>query len=192
MKRYILKSIALIPLLLVVCGCTTQSEFINSEEASIQSEQIDDQQVVEIILAIDRTEMTEANEAPNNDASQSVRLYAKYLSRQHRRNLERTLSLSKELGLEPKESPLSSKITLQGIESLKTLSELSGKAFDTAFVNITVKDHQGVIEIIDTQLLPGAKNPKLKMLVKKFRAMIEDHLKKGLRLQKSLEPVQNL
>ena len=166
-------------LLLSVSSCSDHSR-------SVQEQQLEDSQILNIMMTVDKGEIATSEEATKKKVSPSVDFYAKYLIQQHQKNLEELTQLAKQLGLEPKESGISNSLDTSGKNDLKAFDALQGKAFDKAFIDAMVKEHQGGLELIETKLLPDTKNPQLKVAVEHFRKMVSDHLEKGLKIQKTL------
>jgi len=171
-------------LLLVVSSCSNSSQ--SKPSAVVEEQQLGDNQILNIMMTVDRGEIAAAQEATKKAVSPIVSGYAKYLIEQHQSNLEHLSQLSEELKLEPKESAISNSLIADGKNGLKALGELQGKAFDKAFIDAMVKGHQGGLKLIDSKLVPETKNPELKASVAQFRQMVSTHLEKGLEIQKSL------
>ena len=169
---------------LFVSSCSEYSKSTHAD--SMHEQQLSDNQIINIMMTVDKGEISAAEEATKKKVSPAVDLYAKYLIQQHQRNLEVLTQLAKQLGLEPKESAISNSLVKQGKHGLKKLDELKDKVFDKAFIDAMVKDHQDGLHLIDTKLLPQTKNPQLKEFVEQFRHMVSDHLEKGLQIQRTL------
>ncbi len=152
----------------------------------MQEQQLGDNQIVKIMMTVDKGEIAAAQEAKGKKVSPSVEVYAKYLIQQHQRNLEELTELAKQLGLRPKESAISNSLATNGKHGLKALGKLQGRAFDKAYIDAMVKGHQEGLELIDTKVLPQTKNPQLKAFVEQFRDIVSEHLEKGLEIQINL------
>lgn len=152
--------------------------------ASVQEQGLDDGQIVQIMMAINEGEITAAKEALKKKLTPSVESYANYLLQQHQQNQEELLALTKQLQLEPQDSPVSQTVETSGKGDLRDLEALQGPAFDKAYVDTMVKEHQGGLNVIESKLIPQAKNAQLKSFVEKFRTMVSLHLQKGKELQK--------
>ena len=168
-------------LLFFVSSC---SDYLQSTPAgSAEEQQLGDGQIINIMMTVDKGEISASREALKRRLSPAIDLYAKYLIQQHQNNLEELTELAKQLGLEPKESSISNSLETGGKHDLKALGELRDQAFDKGFIDAMVKDHQEGLKLIDTKLLPQTKNPQLKVSVERFRGMVADHLEKGLKIQ---------
>ena len=149
-------------------------------------QQLDDAQIVNIMMTVNKAEITAAEDVLKRNVSPAVKDYAKTLLQQHETNQKQLLELTKQLGIEPKESPISNDVEKGGKEDLTSIEKLEGPAFDKAYINAMVKEHQGGLKVIETKLFPQATNPQLKAFVDKFRNMVYSHFEKGLQLQRNL------
>lgn len=170
-------------LLLITSGCSNNSK--SNHAGNAQEQQLDDSQIVQIMMTVDKGEIAASEEAEKKNSNLAVDQYAQYIIQQHERNLEILNALSKQLGLTPKESTISRSLVTGGEHDLKTLSALEDRAFDKTYIDSMVKGHQDGLNLIDTKLLPQTKNPQLKVFVEQFRAMVADHLQKALEVQRS-------
>lgn len=169
---------------LLVSSCADQAQ--SNQSAAMQEQQLGEGQIINIMMTVDKGEIAAAKEATKKKLSPEVDRYAKYLIEQHQRNLDNLTQLAKQLGLDTKESSISSTLKSHSKEELKALDKLQDNAFDKGFIDAMVKDHQEGLEVIDTKLLPQTKNPQLKAALEQFRQMVSDHLERGLSIQSTL------
>jgi putative membrane protein len=69
---------------------------------------------------------------------------------------------------------------------VKALKQLTGAAFDKAYVDHEVAYHQQVLDAVDKTLIPNAKNDELKALLIKVRPAFIAHLEHAKQLQSTL------
>lgn len=166
---------------------SSYSDFTESTRVeAVQEQQLDDSQIINIMMTVDKGELSAVQEATKRKLPASIDLYAKYLIQQHQQNLEELSLLAKQLNMQPKVSVISTSMVASGQNEIKALNELQGNAFDKAFIDSIVKGHKEGLDLIDTKLLPQTKNPQLKAFVEKFRSMVLEHLEKGIKIQKTL------
>lgn len=151
-----------------------------------QAEQLGDDQILKIMMAVDNGEIEASKEALKKQTSDEVKSYAKYLVDDHQKNLDKLKKLANQQGLQPKDSSLSQALDNGAKQTLSNLTQLQGKAFDKAYIDAMVKDHQKGMQVIESKLLPQAKNGEFKAAVEDFRKMVSEHLEKGLKIQKKL------
>lgn len=71
---------------------------------------------------------------------------------------------------------LPTNVTAQQSEQKRKLEGMSGKAFDRAYMEIMLSDHQTDIKNVQ-QEAENAQNPQIKMLAEKTLPILEDHLR---------------
>lgn len=171
-------------LMFFVSSCSEQSDA--NRAVTSQEQQLGDNQIIEIMMTIDKGEIAASQEAAFKKVNPSVLNYARYLINQHQRNLQQLAQLTQQLGIEPKESAIAKSLENEGKHDLESLNALPNTSFDKAFINAMIKGHQDGLKLIDTKLLPQTKNPQLKIFVENFRKMVANHLEKAREVQKSL------
>jgi putative membrane protein len=75
--------------------------------------------------------------------------------------------------------------------TLGTLRGSSGAAFDTAYMESQVAEHQQVLDTIDNKLLPAATDEKLVDELKKMRETVVSHLTEAKSIQQELTAPAN-
>ena len=81
---------------------------------------------------------------------------------------------------------MSAALAADGKKSLEALGKETGSAFDRAYVDAQVKEHQAALDTIDKKLLPAARNEELKTFLGKLRARISAHLDEARKTQTEL------
>ena len=71
-------------------------------------------------------------------------------------------------------------------DNVKHLRQLSGAAFDRAYIDHEVTYHQQVLDALDNTLIPNAKNDQLKSLLSKVRPAFVARLEHAKQLQASV------
>lgn len=145
-----------------------------------------DGQIISILVALNNNEISGAQEALQKTTNHSVKRYASMLQREHTKNLNKTLKLSKDLGIAPVATPTANTLARDGKKEMKTLAALNGNGFDVAYINDMVRDHTAALKLIDTNLLKNVSNPALKVQIERTRPHIVAHLEKAQKIQKQL------
>ena len=65
----------------------------------------------------------------------------------------------------PENNTISKSLKADGKKSLDKLRNLSGREFDTAYIEAEIKLQQKLIDVVDIQLVPAVKNEELKALL---------------------------
>jgi predicted outer membrane protein len=88
--------------------------------------------------------------AARNAAAEAVRTYGKTLAADHTRALDEASAVAAKLDLNPPDEP-----SAEAREEQTRLRKLSGRAFDQAFLNYMIKDHQTNIQNFEDQVRAG-------------------------------------
>ena len=88
--------------------------------------------------------------AAKNAAAEAVRTYGKTLAADHTRALDEASAVAAKLDLNPPDEP-----SAEAREEQTRLRKLSGRAFDQAFLNYMIKDHQTNIQNFEDQVRAG-------------------------------------
>lgn len=145
-----------------------------------------DADILAIITAIDSNEIKAATEAQKEKLGGKAKGYAKMLKKQHGANAEKSKKFSKKAGITPSEAnQTAADLRAKGASELTTLASLDGKAFEKAYIDAMVTGHTEALQVIDTQLLPSAKNEDLRSHLKDLRGHVAHHLEEGKRLQET-------
>ena len=154
--------------------------------ASQASAGLTDADILAIITAIDSNEIKAATEAQKEKLGGKAKGYAKMLKKQHAANAEKSKKFSKKAGITPSEAnQTAADLRAKGASELTTLASLDGKAFEKAYIDAMVTGHIEALQVIDTQLLPSAKNEDLRAQIKDLRGHVAHHLEEGKRLQET-------
>ena len=143
---------------------------------------LSDAQVVAIADLVNNAEIQQAELAQSKSQRPEVVNYAAMMIRDHgldRQKLET-------LGLSSVSSPVSQMLSAQGQQTLSKLESASGADFDRTYMQTQVEEHQRVLDTIDRQLLPSAKNPQLRDHLQNMRGTVAHHLQAARDTQQAL------
>jgi putative membrane protein len=148
-----------------------------------------DPQIAAIVVTANQVDIDAGKLAKSKTQSKEVRDFAQLMVTDHAAVNKSASELVTRLHVTPEENATSRSLKAGGDQNLATLSKLSGKAFDQAYVDHEVTYHQAVLDAVDKTLIPNARNAELKALLVKARPAFVAHLEhaKGLqaRLSKS-------
>jgi predicted outer membrane protein len=147
-----------------------------------------DQQIAMVSDAFHTATLDQAKVVYPKTQDAAVKRFAQTLLAEHGRAKQAETDTFVELRLSPTESPLA---TEMGIESGKALASLresgSPDALDKLFVAAQVDAHQKFLQALDSELLPNAREPRLRALLEAFRPRVELHLEMARGLQQVLD-----
>lgn len=148
--------------------------------------QLTDAQIVAVAKAANDVDIAGGKLAARKTKNAKVREFANLMVKDHGSANKQALALVKKLGVTPEESDQSRALKQAGAEESAKLKTMSGKDFDTEYVNHEVDYHQQVLKALDDTLIPNAQNEQLKALLTKVRGVVQDHLEHAKSLQSSL------
>lgn len=145
-----------------------------------------DAEIAAIVVTANQVDVDAGKLAASRSSNPQVKALAERMVTDHTAVNQQAGALAQKLNLTPKESDASRGLKDGGDKNLANLRTLEGAAFDKAYVDNEVAYHQAVIQVLDAQLIPGAKNAELKGLLVKSRPAFEAHLQHAKQVQAAL------
>jgi putative membrane protein len=146
-----------------------------------------DQQIAAVTDSVNTAEIEQARLAQSKSTNDEVKRFAAMMIEHHGQAKKKQVQLN----LAEAESPLSLKLAAQTHLTMEQLKQKTGGEFDRAYLQAQIDGHQKVLEAIDTQLLPNAKNPELKAYLESIRPTVADHLARAQAAQGTLASAPN-
>lgn len=167
-----------------------------------------DRQALMVVMEIDQHEIEAAEVALSKDVQGPARAYAETLRTEHTRNLEATRALfttgdqtgeamttvaggtasttSTGTASETENVPPDlADMKLKHTSKREQLAALSGDAFQRAWVDAMAAGHQEALTKLDSSLIPGASDPRVKSHLQTTRTAIAAHLETAKQLQQA-------
>lgn len=154
-----------------------------SQVSAPDTARFSDGRILAIVTAVDQHEIDAAEKALKKKPGAEVRDYARMLKKEHSANLAKSKKLAKTLDLKAEKSAIADSLKAKGESQGKSLASLKGAEYEKAFIGAMVAGHAEMLEMIDTQLIPNARNDSLKSHLTEARGHIASHLELGKRLQ---------
>jgi len=161
------------------------SNLVVSEPSAIAA--VTDPQIAAIVVAANTVDIKTGELAQSKTKNSKVKEFADTMVRDHTAVNKTAVDLVTKLGVTPEENDTSRSLTSSGDQTRERLRILSGKDFDTAYINNEVTYHALVIKALDDTLIPSAQNAELKALLVKVRPSFVAHLKHAEQLQASMD-----
>jgi putative membrane protein len=146
-----------------------------------------DEQILQIIHVANQGEIEQARLAQSKSKNPRVKKLAAMMIKDHTAADAKGMAVAKKGSLTPAPSATSTTLESEAKSVTSTLSSQSGADFDRDYVDIQVKEHQAVLDMIDQKLLPNAKNPNLIAFLNEVRPKIAKHLQHAQDLQSALQ-----
>jgi putative membrane protein len=144
-------------------------------------------QIFGILNAANTGEINEAQLAKTKSANPDVTTLADEMIKDHTKMNDDGSALAAKLGITPADSTESNKLRIDSSTQMTKLESKSGRDFDKAYVDATIKNHKDVLHLIDHTLLPAAKNPEITSMLKSARPIVQAHLEHAQHVQTLLK-----
>jgi putative membrane protein len=145
-----------------------------------------DAQIASIVVTANQVDIDAGNLAKSKATKADVKAFADQMVTDHTGVNKQATELVTRLKVTPEDNATSQSLKSGGDQNLAALKNLSGAAFDKAYIDHEVAYHQQVIDALDKTLIPSASNAELKALLVKVRPAFEAHLEHAKQVQASL------
>jgi putative membrane protein len=154
-------------------GTQLTAAAVNGQESGAP---LSDGQIVGIVAAVDGAEIAAGNLALSRASGAGTRQFAEHMVAAHTAMDAKLMTVAGNQDIKKGESSLCEKLMGENQGEAQTLSSLSASQFDRKYIEAQVKGHQDVLDLLDTKLIPMAKNPALKAALEGARAKVVEHL----------------
>ena len=142
-------------------------------------------QVVKILSVANNGEIMQAKAALPKLQTPQARNFAQGMIEKHTANEMKGQALAKRMGVMPQASQLSNALQNDSNKMVTKLSKTSAPV-DKQYIADQVKIHSKVLQTIDSQLLPNAKNAELRNFLVETRSAVAMHLKVAQQLHAAM------
>jgi putative membrane protein len=144
-----------------------------------------DAQIAQIAGDANDGEIAQGRYAILHANTPSVRGFAQHMVTAHG-DIGRTMTeMVKAQNLVPAPSAQSIQIHADGQKTLDLMKASPAADFDRTYIAAQIKEHQGLLDALDTKLISSAQNAALKASLQKIRPMVAEHLKEAQDIQAS-------
>ncbi|KTD25636.1 MULTISPECIES: DUF4142 domain-containing protein [Legionella] len=144
-----------------------------------------DAKILGAVATLNQNEIALATLAQNRASNMAVRRYADWMYKEHSKNLQDTLALSKTIGVMPQNGPVAMKLQKKGKQELVTLNHANGVKFDQMYINMMVKGHTEAVNLLNG-LIKMTSNPVVVRDLEATRHHVMAHLQKAQAIQKEM------
>jgi putative membrane protein len=149
--------------------------FLLSTGAAFSAEKPTDPQIAHIAYTAGELDIKAAEQALDKSKTESVRVFANDMLRDHKAVNEKALALVKKLGVTPEDNDTSKALAKDADAKRAELAKLSGAAFDKAYIDNEVAFHKAVNAALKETLIPSSSNDELKALLETGLKIFEGH-----------------
>lgn len=146
---------------------------------------LSDAEVASVAVVANQIDIDYAAIAKKKSKTESVLQFAQIMASDHQAVIDRAVALVTKLKVTPQENTVSKQLLSDAAKTKEKLNALSGKAFDTAYINNEVAYHKAVIGAVEGLLIPEAENAELKELLQSVVPALKAHLRHAEMVQKN-------
>lgn len=133
-----------------------------------------DSQIIKVVSTANNGEVKQAKTALPKLKNEEARNFANIMIKEHTANERQGQALASRLNLTPQASGISTALQKDSDNVVRKLTQSSTP--DKDYMTSQVEVHQKVLDTIDKQLIPNAKNAQLKNMLTQTRAAVAKHL----------------
>jgi len=134
-----------------------------------------DPQIAHIAYTAGQIDITAAKQAIAKSKNKAVVAFARDMLRDHEAVNKQALDLVKKLNVTPEDNETSRGLAKQAADKQVELANLSGVAYDKAYIANEVAYHKTVNGALETVLIPAATNAELKALLQTGLKIFQGH-----------------
>lgn len=145
-----------------------------------------DAQIAAIVVTANQVDIDAGKLAASRGTSPDVKAFGNMMVMDHTGVNKSATELVTKLGVKPEDNPTAQSIRSGGADNVKNLQQMSGAAFDKAYIDHEIAYHETVLDALDKTLIPNAQNAELKTLLVKVRPAFVAHRDKAKQIQATL------
>jgi putative membrane protein len=147
---------------------------------------LNDAQITKVVMTVDKGESDLGKLAESKTKNLNVKQFAEMMVKDHTEGQKKMSDFVQKSAMTPEDSEKSKTMKTEGDQTKAKLMGLNDKAFDKAYIDSMVSGHKKVLDGIDKELLPSAKNSELKSMLEKKRNTVKNHLSHAIDIQASI------
>ena len=136
-----------------------------------------------IVVAANQIDIDYGKIALAKSKNKKVRDFAQRMVTDHSAVQKSVLELAAKLNLTPEDNATSQNLKENAVHVTARLNLLKGKTFDKFYIDNEVNYHKQVTDVLETMLIPNAKNAELKSALVGAQALFLKHLEHCRQIQ---------
>jgi len=168
--------------LLALVACLLCSPFAAAAESALS-----DANIAAIVVAANDIDIKAGKLAQKSATNAEAKGLGDMMVRDHTAVNKQAVDLVTKLKVTPQENDLSKKLKADAEKTYASLEAKKGADFDRAYVANEIAYHAAVISVVETMLIPGAKNAELKKLLQDVLPAFHAHLAHAKMVQAQLK-----
>jgi putative membrane protein len=150
------------------------------------AESLRDTQILKIVDLANSGEVEQGQLAKTKARDPQVKKFAAMMVKDHSQAKQKGAQLAKSMGMIQEDSAQAHELQSKAEQTLATLKVVEPTAFDSAYMNAQVEQHQDVLDLLTNKLIPSANNPKLKAELEATRTVVQRHLGQAQQIHQTL------
>lgn len=146
-----------------------------------------DGQIAAFADAVNKGEVDQAKLAVRKAKDAQVKAFAQEMITQHGQLLNSDKRMLSAQNITPEPNAAVNQLESQAQSSLSSLSSKTGSDFDKAYIDLQVQEHQQVLNTLDNEILPAARNATFKQDLQTMRNHVQMHLQRAQAIQSRLQ-----
>jgi putative membrane protein len=148
-----------------------------------------DGQIAKVAETVDLGEIEQSKEAQKRVKNPQVKQLATQLIQHHTKSKQKGQTLVKKADLTPEDSSIATDISTKAEANLLAIKNAEAPAdVEKAYVDAQISQHEEVLELLKTRLIPSAINQDLKAQLEQTQKMVEEHIQKARKVRETLTP----
>jgi putative membrane protein len=147
----------------------------------------DDREVAMVVRVANMGEVREGDVARTRATAQAVKDFAAMMVNDHKSAEDKAEATLNKAELPFVDSDLSRRLDAESGTAAQSLANLTGDAFDRAYMDRQIAVHTEVLQTIDSTLLPKARNKDLRAVLTEMRGTVAAHLEKARQVRGALK-----
>jgi putative membrane protein len=139
-----------------------------------------------IVITVDLIAIQDARLAQSTSNNDAVKAFAAQMIADHASVNAKVNEVASRIGMTARANDVSRQLTSDADAKRSTLRGLTDGAFDNAYIKNEIDYQQAVIDLLDSTLIPRARNVDLKGLLQSVRPSLVEHLNHANKVQASL------
>jgi putative membrane protein len=147
----------------------------------------EDPQIAHIAYTAGDIDLAAAKQAIAKSNNKAIVALAADMVRDHEAVHKQARDIHRKLDFRPQDNDTSRALSEDAAEKRAQLAELSGSAYDEAYVANEVAYHKSVSRALETALIPSTRDPKLKRLLQRGLRIFREHQEHAERIAGELK-----
>ncbi|MDG6347707.1 DUF4142 domain-containing protein [Luteimonas sp. 8-5] len=152
----------------------------NVPDTDMPSADTGQQEALGLLAAVDEHEIAAAQQAKSKNVDGAELDYANMMESAHSQNLAATRALMMADAAEP---AAVADLKAKGQAELDRLGALQGDEYEDAYIDAMVNGHQDALAMLDSRLIPAARDAAVRQHLQSTREQVAAHLERARELQ---------